>query len=75
MKLSTKEQLTIKYFSKNTFKGARYIDGLYMEQFYNYEIIYNRQIDVGTSILDLSKLTMMKCHYDVMHKSFEVGII
>ena len=34
MKLTTKETIAVLYFSKNTFKGARYIDGLYMVEFY-----------------------------------------
>ena len=33
-KLTTKEQMVVKYLSQNTFKGARYIDGLYMVEFY-----------------------------------------
>ena len=47
---------------QNTFKGARYIDGLYMVGFHKQEIKYSRPIYGGTSILDLSKLTMMKFH-------------
>ena len=53
MKLTTKEKMAVAYFSKNTFKGDRYIDGLYMVEFYKKEIIYNEPINVGTSILDL----------------------
>ena len=47
---------------QNTFTGARYIGGLYMVGFHKQEIKYNRPIYGGTSILDLSKLTMMKFH-------------
>ena len=32
-KLTTKEKMAVEYFSKNAFKGARYIDGLYMVEF------------------------------------------
>ena len=35
------------------------------------EILYNKPIYVGTSILDISKLTMMKFHYNIIHKNFE----
>ena len=42
-----------------------------MVEFYKKEINYNKPIYVGTSVLDLSKLTMMKFHYDVIHHSFE----
>ena len=71
MKLTTKESMAVKYVSTNTFKGARYIDGLYMVEFYRKEISYNKPIYVGRSVLDLSKLTMMKFHYDIIHNSFE----
>ena len=70
MKLTTQESLAVNYFSQDTFKGARYIDGLYMVEFYKKEIVYNKPIYVGTSVLDLSTLTMIKFHYDVIHKSF-----
>ena len=52
-------------------KNARYIDGVYMVEFYKDEILYNKPIYVGCSSLDLSTLTMMKFHYDVIHKNFE----
>ena len=74
-KLSTKENLEIENLSKNTFKSARYIDGLYVVEFYEKEIVYNKPVYVGASILDLSKLTMMKFHWDVIHKTSKVGII
>ena len=35
------------------------------------EILYDKPMCVGTTILDISKLTMMKFHYNVMHKNFE----
>ena len=61
-------------FSKNTFKGARYIDGLYMVGFYKHEIKNNQATNGGTSILDLSELTMMNLHYDIIHNSFEKSV-
>ena len=71
MKLTTKEKMAIQYVNKNTFKSARNIDGFYIVEFYTKETLDNKPIYVGTSILDLSKLTMMKFHYDVIHRSFE----
>ena len=71
MKLTTKEHMAVKFVSQNTFKGARYIDGLYMVGFYKKDINYNKPIYVGTSVLDLSKLTMITFHYDIIHNSFE----
>jgi hypothetical protein len=38
---------------------------------YKQEIVYDKPIYVGTSILDLSKLHMMNFHYNVIHKEFE----
>ena len=35
------------------------------------EIKYNKLIYGGTCILDLSKLTMMKFHHNIIHNSFE----
>ena len=71
VKLTTKKKIALKCFSKNTFKGARYIDGLNMVGFYKQEIKYNKLIYGGTCILDLSKLTMMKFHHNIIHNSFE----
>ena len=42
-----------------------------MVEFYKNEIKYDKPIYVGTSILDLSRLTMMKFHDDIIHNSFE----
>ena len=69
--LTTKKQIAVKCVSKNTCKGARYIDVLYMVGFYKKEIKSNKHIYGGTSMLDLLKLTMMKFHYDIIHDSFE----
>ena len=38
---------------------------------YKTEIIYDKPMYVGTSVLDLSKLCMMEFHYNVIHKEFE----
>ena len=53
-----------------TFKNSRYFRGLYLIENYKTEIIYDKPIYVGTSILDLSKLCMMEFHHDVIHKEF-----
>ena len=38
---------------------------------YKNEIVYNKPIYVGTSILDLSKVCMMKFHYNTIEKNFK----
>ena len=70
MKLTTKEQMAITYFSEKSFKGARYIDVLYSDLFYKMHIEWYKQKKVGTSILDLSELTMIKFHCDLIDNSF-----
>ena len=38
---------------------------------YKKEILYDKPLYVGTSILDLSKLCMLDFHYNVINKEFE----
>ena len=38
---------------------------------YKKEIVYDKPLYVGTSVLDLSKLCMMEFHHDVIHKEYE----
>ena len=45
-----------------TFKNSRHNKGLYLTETYKTEIIYDKTIFVGASILDLSKLRMMDFH-------------
>ena len=40
-------------------------------QSYKEEIRYDKPVYIGVSILDLSKVTMMNFHYNVIHKNFE----
>jgi len=61
----------VKWFSKINFKGSKYFDNLHLIEMYKQEIIYDKPIYVGTSILDVSKLHMMKFHYNAIHKNFE----
>ena len=41
--LTNKPNMANNYLYKNTRKGARYTDGLYMVDFYNKEILYNNK--------------------------------
>ena len=69
--LTTDENNAIKWFSKINFKTSKDIDNLHLIETFKQEIVYDKPIYVGTSILDLSKLQMMDFHYNVIHKEFE----
>ena len=71
LKLTTDNKYAIKYFSKLNFKDSKYIKGLHLIEMFRTEIVYNKPIYVGTSVLDLSKLCMMDFHYNTIHKNFE----
>ena len=59
----------IKWFSKINLKDCKEIEGLYLIEMYKQEIIYDKPIYVGTSVLDLSKLCMMDFHYNTIRSS------
>lgn len=69
--ITTSEDKAMKWFSKINFKDSKSYDGLYLIEMYKKEIVYDKPIYVGTSILDLSKLHMMDFHYNVIQKEFE----
>ena len=71
LKLTTDRKYAIRWFSKLHFKDSKCHDGLHMIEMFKKAIEYNKPIYAGTSILDLSKLCMMKFHYNVIHKNFE----
>ncbi len=67
---TTSDDNAVKWFSRVTFKNAKEVNGLYLIETFKEEIVYDKPLYVGTSILDLSKLHMMKFHYDVIQKEF-----
>ena len=67
---TTSDDNAVKWFSRVTFKNAKEVNGLYLIETFKEEIVYDKPLYVGTSILDLSKLHMMKFHYDVIEKHF-----
>ena len=69
--LTTCDDNAVKWFSKFNYKNCNEIDGLYLIEMYKTEIIYDKPMYVGTSVLDLSKLCMMEFHYNVIHEQFE----
>jgi hypothetical protein len=68
---TTSNKNAIKWFSKVNMKGCKEFNGLYLIEMYKEEVVYDKPLYVGTSILDLSKLCMMEFHYGVIHKEFE----
>ncbi len=68
---TTSNDNAVKWFSKPTMKGCKEFNGLYLIEMYREEILYDKPLYVGTCILDLSKLHMMKFHYDVIEKHFK----
>ena len=68
---TTSEDNAVKWFSKVHMKGAKYFNGLYLIETYREEIVYDKPLYVGASILDLSKLRMMEFHYGVIEKEFK----
>jgi hypothetical protein len=53
--LTIDRENAIKWFSKLEFKGATFIDGLYLIQTHKTAMTYDKPVYVGCSILDLSK--------------------
>ena len=68
---TTSDTNAVKWFSKMAFKNSRYFRGLYLIENYNTEIIYDKPIYVGTSVLDLNKIHMMDFHYNIIEEQYK----
>ena len=68
MKFTLDADYAVTCFSKLHFQDSRFINGLYMIEIFNNEIVYDKPCYVGTSILDLSKVCKMDFHYGVIQK-------
>ena len=71
LRLATNDENVKKLQTKLQFKDSKVIDGLHLIELYRKQVVYDKPIDVGTSILDISKICMMDFHYNVIHKNFE----
>jgi hypothetical protein len=71
MHMTTSEENAKKWFSKPTFKNCTETFGIYMIEMYKDEVCLDKPIYVGTTILDLSKLLMMRYHYEVIEEDFK----
>ena len=68
--ISSTNENAIKWFSKPTLKDCKEVFGLYLIEMYKTEVILDKPIYVGTSILDISKVCMMDFHYNIIQKEF-----
>ena len=71
LKLTTDIEKAIKWFSKLHFKNSRCADGRHLIDMFTQEILYEKPSYIGTSVSDLSKIQMMRFHYEAIHKNFE----
>ena len=69
--LTVEEKNAVKWFSKINFKTGKSFNNLYLIEMFKNEIVYDKPIYVGTSILDLSKLHMLRFHYEVIQANFK----
>ena len=71
LRLAVDEKKIRKLQTKLQFKQSKEIDGLHLIEMYRKEVVDDKPIYIGTSILDLSKVCMRDFHYSVIHKNFE----
>jgi hypothetical protein len=71
--LTVKPDNAIKWFSKINFKKTKYIEGLYMIEAFTEKVVLDKPIYVGCAILDLSKLHMLRFHYNVIEKQLKIN--
>ncbi len=68
--LTTDHDNAVKWFSKPEFKNNTHAHGLYLIETYKTKIVYDKPVYVGCTVLDLSKLHMLRFHYDLMEPTF-----
>jgi len=69
--LTSCDKNAVKWFGKSNLKRCTNTFGLYMIEMYKTKVVLDKPIYVGTTILDLSKLLMMRFHYDVIEKTIQ----
>ena len=60
--LTVKPDNAIKWFSNINSKQTKYIDGLYMIEDHKEQVVLDKPIYIGCTILDLSKFVMLNLH-------------
>ena len=71
MRLTIDPDNAFKRFSMPQFKNANFMDGLYLIQIYKTEVLYDKLVYVGCSILDVSKVRMMDFHFNTIRKKMK----
>ena len=71
MRLTVDPDNAIKWFSTPQFKNANFIDGLYLIQTHKREVLYDKPVYAGCSILDISKVRMVDFQLNTIHTHFE----
>ena len=66
LRLTTDPKMAVKQFSMLNFKTSKYLDGLCMIENYKNKVVMSKAIYVGCASLDLSKLTMLEFHYNMI---------
>ena len=66
-KLAEDDNKVRKLQTKLQFKDSKAIDGLHLIELLRKEVVCDKPICVGSSILDISKVCVMSFHYNVIH--------
>ena len=69
--MTTDDDNAVKWFSKLSLKTYKAFKNLYVIEMYKQDMIYDKSLYAGTYILDISKIEMMKLHYEVITKNVE----
>ena len=71
LRLTTDPKMAINQLSMLNFKIAKYLEDLYMVGNHKTKVVMSKPIYVGCASLDLSKVTMMEFHHNVIEQHFK----
>ena len=64
------DKMAIKRFSKDGFKNAELIDGMYFIRSAREKVLFSKPCYIGSAVLDISKVKMLDFHYGFMKKKY-----